>query len=1337
MKRRIFAIVLSCLMVLSVLPVAAFAEDAVCEHEYVETVLKAPTCEEEGVKKITCKKCDLKATYEKIDAHPLDEGTVIKAATCGEAGSIKYACTVCDYTVVKDIPATGEHTYDDGVIGATCDKPAMAGSICTGCGIVEPETELEAVEGSEALGHDWVLDKTAEGYVGAECEKGGVNTYKCSRCGETKTEDTEATGHDWDAGVLKNATCDYAQHVLYTCKTCGETKAEETGLEGSAALGHDWVDDKVVAPTCTDEGYTLQKCKRCSATQEINKQEATGHDHYEKVVAPTCKVEGYTLKLCNKCDFSEEVEGSKVPVDANAHTPVKGTVLKEATCDTPGVAKSVCADCGATLGYIGVEADHTWDKGVVVTPNTCDKDGEMKYTCTGCGEEKTEAIPAGHDEKYVVVEAGNCGKDGKMTVTCSRCDYTAEEVIKATGDHKFVEKTVAATCTSPAMAGIACEVCNTAKGELSVVEGSKPLGHALVETYVPATCTEDAYVQITCSRCDYKAVEELVKEVDEDGDGKLDPLNPALGHEWKKGSTVAPTCDDDGYTNYTCTRCGETKKDDVKPALDHKKDGNSTYKEKVVAPTCVAKGYTTMTCELCKDSYVVEDSETEIDPNGHKKVQASVLQPATCTTPGVAKMACEYCEKALGYEAIPAGHKWDKGTVTTPATCDKDGVKTFACTVCGANPTEAEIAASKLNTVVPAGHKLDKGTVTTAATCGKDGVKTFKCANCDYTETEKIPATGEHNYKETIVPATCDDVSYVASKCTVCGDVKSKTAVEGSVALGHNYKETLLAADCTNAQRVKYECTRCDKSYTENTNIPGTGALGHKWDDGVVFAPECGVKGYTLYTCGTCGETEKRDEVPALEHEFVATTTPATCAKEGKVEMICKHCKEIDEDAEVEVLPKDPDNHTPVQDKVLQEPTCDAYGVEKMKCKDCGAGLGYKAIDPTHKMDDGKITTPATCVKDGVKTFSCTACDYSYTEAIEAGHKYNDGVVTKPATCGKDGVMTYTCTVCSATTEGHSYTEAIPATGEHNFAETIIPADCENPAKAGIACTVCGTPETVLTVVTGSKPLGHDFKDELLAADCTNPQRVHTTCSRCDYDETEPTNIEGSEALGHNFSRILSKKDGKHTGLCSVCKKVVTETCVNGEEYTVEATCQNGKEVYADCEICGAKNLISTDGVKDPANHSYGIETVLVAATCDSDGISKFTCECDKDGKVYVYRVTTKAHAWGEDLVNDDSTAVYHVCSVCGTEEIIQKFPGYVCKEHTAIKVVPAVEADCDSTGLTAGKYCEFCGTWIVKQIVIPVKHGYVYVGDGLNANGEYVFKYKCSECGDEIEVIQ
>ena len=1332
MKRRIFAIVLSCLMVLSLLPIAALAEETECEHEYVETVLQAPTCEKEGVKKIACKYgCGLPATYEKIDAHPLDEGTVIKAATCGEAGLVKYHCTACDYTVEKVVAATGEHDYQEGVIGATCTEPAKAGSICAVCKTPEDEGALEYVNDSAALGHDWVLDKTAEDYVGAECLVGGVDTFKCSRCEETYSEDTEATGHNWDNGVVKNATCEYGKHVLNTCLDCGETKVSAIeGEELTEGLGHKWVDAGVVAPTCDKDGYTLQKCERCSATQEIDPVASSGHDLYTKVVAPTCSAKGYTLELCHECDYSEVVVGSEVAIDEDAHTPVKvDPPLKEATCNANGVAKSVCADCGKTLGYMAIEADHVWDKGVVVTPNTCDEDGEMLYTCTACKEAtKTEVIPAGHDEKFVVLVAGNCGKDGKLGVTCSRCDFTEERVIAATGNHTFVEKVVAATCTSPAMAGTACAVCDTPDGELIAVEGSKPLGHDCKDTYVPATCLEKDGVKTTCSRCDYATYEEI-------------GYNEALGHDWVKGDTVAPTCTDKGYTAYACSRCDATEERDVKPAFDHMKDGESAYKAEVVKPTCVEGGYTNMVCELCGDSYVLDGSETEADTvNGHKKVKVGVLQPATCTTQGVAKMACKYCEIGMGYEAIPASHTWDKGTVTTPATCTEPGVRTFACSVCGVNPTDDEILAAELDTVVPASHKMDKGTVTTKATCGKDGVKTFACANCDYTETEAIAATGKHTYEEKIIAATCDDVAYVASQCSVCGDVKSKTAVDGSVALGHNIIETVVSAGCTNAQYVQKVCDRCGfEDEPENTNIPGTGALGHDWDDGVVFDPECGVEGYTLFTCKRCGETEERDPVEALEHDYVATTTPATCAKEGKIEMICSICDAIDEDAEVEILPIDEDNHTPVQASVLQQPTCDAYGVAKMVCKDCGAGCGYQAIDPEHKYDDGKITTPATCVKDGVKTFTCSACGDSYTEAVLAAHKYNDGVVTTPATCGKNGEITYTCTVCVAGTEGHSYTEEILATGEHTFAETIIGATCDSPAMAGIACTVCGTPdpEIGMTVVTGSVALGHDTVDVLIPADCTNGQRVQTTCTRCDYKLVEETGLE--DALGHSFVRFFTgAANGKHRGLCSECG-IITEDCTVSETEIIPGNCQNGTRVVGDCDVCGKTTVVDDDGVKIPTEHNYGIEKVLVPATCDSDGISKFTCECDKDGKIYIYRVTTKEHTWGEDKVNEDATAVYHVCSVCGTEEILQIFPGYVCKDHPAdyVEVFAGVEADCDNTGLTAGKYCHFCNNWIVKQIVIPVKHNYVYLEDALNSDFEYVLVYQCTECGDKIEVIQ
>ena len=83
-----------------------------------------------------------------------------------------------------------------------------------------------------------------------------------------------------------------------------------------------------------------------------------------------------------------------------------------------------------------------------------------------------------------------------------------------------------------------------------------------------------------------------------------------------------------------------------------------------------------------------------------------------------------------------------------------------------------------------------------------------------------------------------------------------------------------------------------------------------------------------------------------------------------------------------------------------------------------------------------KVTTAATCDKAGVKTFTCSKCGDSYTEAIAAiGHSYTSKVTTA-ATCDKAGVKTFTCSNC-----GGTYTEAIAATG-HSYSNG--------------SCTVCG-----------------------------------------------------------------------------------------------------------------------------------------------------------------------------------------------------------------------------------------------------------------------------------------
>ncbi|MEA5050443.1 MAG: GDSL-type esterase/lipase family protein [Oscillospiraceae bacterium] len=116
----------------------------------------------------------------------------------------------------------------------------------------------------------------------------------------------------------------------------------------------------------------------------------------------------------------------------------------------------------------------------------------------------------------------------------------------------------------------------------------------------------------------------------------------------------------------------------------------------------------------------------------------------------------------------------------------------------------------------------------------------------------------------------------------------------------------------------------------------------------------------------------------------------------------------------------------------------------------------------THTYDQGKITLAATCVTDGVMTYTCTVCGYQKTEVIPAlGHDYLEITENRTdATCGKDGQRVYVCQrpSCTESTQGHVKTEVIPATGQHTVTTWTVKtaATC---GKAGVeegVCTVCG-----------------------------------------------------------------------------------------------------------------------------------------------------------------------------------------------------------------------------------------------------------------------------------------
>lgn len=98
-------------------------------------------------------------------------------------------------------------------------------------------------------------------------------------------------------------------------------------------------------------------------------------------------------------------------------------------------------------------------------------------------------------------------------------------------------------------------------------------------------------------------------------------------------------------------------------------------------------------------------------------------------------------------------------------------------------------------------------------------------------------------------------------------------------------------------------------------------------------------------------------------------------------------------------------------------------GSKTRTCSECGATETMdiaRVAEPEHKehtWDDGVVTTPATCAKEGVKTYTCSTCGDTYTEVIPKtdDHKFGEWTVTKRATCEAEGEQTRTCSVCGKT----------------------------------------------------------------------------------------------------------------------------------------------------------------------------------------------------------------------------------------------------------------------------------------------------------------------------------
>jgi len=387
----------------------------------------------------------------------------------------------------------------------------------------------------------------------------------------------------------------------------------------------------VLAMVCLIPGIVLKaaaetapvRCPFCGISEE---REVRRYEKYDSTYHKVC------VDACQNCHKDGNVTYIQV------HTGGTGTF----TCTTG----KTCEKCGAEYGILG----HDWG---AWTPNYA-SNGTHTRRCKRCNAEETGSCSGGYATCDTLGMCNTCGGSyygghawgewssaGNGTHTRSCTNYCREvDTAKCTGGK--------ATCSAKAV----CEVCGGEYGE------KDSNNHDLVQHAAQApTCTEKGWnAYETCSRCDYTTYTELT----------------ALNHDLVQHAAQAATCTEKGWNAYdTCKNCDYTTYAEV-PALNH------DYQAVTVEPTCETDGYTVFTCSRCKDSYTANPTDQlghqfgAWSPNGTGSQSADCLRCAhtgrtDCrkftfrTAEGETLTFCPVCgqaENAAQLEKIDAATAW-------------------------------------------------------------------------------------------------------------------------------------------------------------------------------------------------------------------------------------------------------------------------------------------------------------------------------------------------------------------------------------------------------------------------------------------------------------------------------------------------------------------------------------------------------------------------------------------------------------------------------------------------------------------------------------------------------
>ena len=412
----------------------------------------------------------------------------------------------------------------------------------------------------------------------------------------------------------------------------------------------------------------------------------------------------------------------------------------------------------------------------------------------------------------------------------------------------------------------------------------------------------------------------------------------------------------------------------------------------------------------------------------------------------------------------------------------------------------------------------------------------------------------------------------------------------------------------------------------------------------------CTEDGYTGDTvCAICGkEITKGETIPAKGHtEVIDARVEPTCIKSGKTEG--KHCSVCNEVLVAqEVIPAT--GHT--EKAVAGKPaTCTETGLtDGISCSVCGTVIKAQEEIPAkgHSWNEGEITTAPTCENAGVKTYTCTVCNATKTEAINATGHTPVEVAEQPATCTEAGHKAGTkCSVCDAILSGM---EEIPATGHTEVIDAAKAPTCtETGLTEGKHCSVCNEVLVAQEVIPAK---GHtEVIDPAVEPTCTKPGKTEgkhcSFCNKIIVAQKEIPAKDHTEVIDPAVEPTCTepgKTEGKH---CSVCKEVIveqkiipakghTEEIRNAVEATLTTPGYTG-DTY--CSVCNELLKQGTEIPKTGAHITWVIDGKVVAEEDYLKGtMPSFKGSTDKNpDDNYRYTFT----GWSPDVVVAEEDATY------------------------------------------------------------------------------------------------